>query len=60
MKKATRAKTKRTVKKIAKDATSTARSVAANAFLVGRGIVRGAQQGIKDVQAFDKRGKRKG
>ncbi len=59
MKKTTKNNIKKIVKKGVVSAQSGARVVAGNAYVLGRGIVRGVKQGIKDAQNFDKPTKRK-
>ena len=59
MKKATKTKIKKAAKAAMGSAERNARTATANAVVMGRGILRGVRQGIKDADTFNKRAKRK-
>lgn len=59
MKKATKDKLKKAAKEGVRVTQETARVVAVDAYALGRGVVRGVKQGIKDIKELDKRAKRK-
>ena len=59
MKKVTKQKVKKTVTQGARRAEQAARVVTGNVIIVGRGIVRGVKQGVKDAQSLNRRSTRK-
>lgn len=59
MKKSTKTKIKKAAKKSVAAAERGARVAAANAVVMGRGIMRGVRQGMKDADTLNKRSKKK-
>ena len=55
MKKATKNKLKKAAKNGIRVTEKVARVVAVDAFALGRGVVRGVKQGMKDIKELDKR-----